>query len=193
MFAQLARMEAHCQQDKPQFRCQTSDVSTAISDGSRSPNEPCMDSSDSEVEEGDITFSRVREYLTRGAWDGSRGDSYKLHAGKAEGVWTCWRQDSCGTSKSFTISYDWEYDLIWWGTTGTYFASAAQIVEAPWELNWYVSKDVNMSKPKFSWRAQADSDAARLSAFSTHNRRGCEHGKPKAPRRSLAQNARRKM
>merc|ERR1712039_407917 len=164
--------EAQCKQENAQLRCQTSDASTVVSEDSGSHTGRSEDTSESEVDDkGTVAFARVREYLARSAWDGSRGDAYVFNQGKTEGVWTCWRQDSNATSKSFTVSYDWEYDLIWWGTKGTYFASGAQIVEAPWEINWYCGKDLNMRKPKFTWWAQEKSKVANPTTSSKQHRR----------------------
>jgi len=187
VLAQLARMEAQCKQDNAQFRCHTPDASTAVSEDSRSHSGRYDETSESEVgEDGLVAFSRVCEYLARGPWDGSRDDSYTLYPGKTEGVWTCWRKDKCATSKSFTISYDWDYDLIWWGTKGTYFASVAQIVECPWEIKWCCSKDVNMCKPKFTWRAQADSKKMNPASSGKNSRQGGEYAKPKVAQKSAA-------
>lgn len=156
--ARLARMEAQCKEEKLSSRCitpSTSEDSDAVDDAVASDGE---ETSETDVDDGSALHSATERYLPGGIWEGDRGETYSFKPGrKGMGHWSCMRQDTTGTSKMFTVAYDWDYDLIWWGTTGAYFASAAELAENPDELRWYGGKDTNMRKPKFSWHLQGES------------------------------------
>merc|ERR1712226_1511520 len=85
-------------------------------------------------------FAASDKRLACGSWQGSKGTSYTISLNtKGQGDWICSRYDTHGNSKSFTLFYDWEYDLIWWGTAGAYFASASELHGTPDCLRWYAS------------------------------------------------------
>merc|ERR1712217_447021 len=60
---------------------------------------------------------------------------------------------------------DYDYDIIWWGTKGLYFASALELHDTGARLCWYGCTDEHMRRPIFCWTLQeavAPSNTARL-------------------------------
>jgi len=114
----------------------------------------CSDDVGSSEAESELDlFAASDVNLAQGEWQGQKGSSYSISrsTNKGQGDWICWRQDVNGSSKSFKLFYDWDYDLIWWGAAGTYFASATELEEHPESLRWYANTDEQMSKPKITW------------------------------------------
>lgn len=83
-------------------------------------------------------------------WHGSKGETYKLEQ-RGKGSWSVLR-NGAGTQKHFSISYDRESNLVWWGKEGLFFLDPSELCEEPDQAKWYAVNDVAKKMPKFQWQ-----------------------------------------
>lgn len=104
------------------------------------------------------TWARLKSYFEGVRWAG-RGETYEVLIGKST-TWTCIRRDKQGTKK-FTLSYDPEYSVVYWGTDRAYYFDAAELHDGSDEISWYSFADWHKKRARFSWkRTTAESDVA---------------------------------
>lgn len=101
-----------------------------------------------EVAEEESLLTMLKRVLG-GMWKGSRGETYKFHP-LTEHSWTCVRNGD-GGHKKFTVTYDEESKLVWWGIEGTYFFDPSELFEAQHQVKWYGAQDGEKQKPRFWW------------------------------------------
>jgi hypothetical protein len=112
----------------------------------------------------------LRRCLESRKWVGRRGDSYELSL-VGEMCWTCIRKDNAG-SKKFTVSYDDEYDIVWWGTDKAYYTDAADLAaDGVRQISWYAASDWSKQKVRFAWSCPPDEPPA-----GTDHRQGGRSG-----------------
>jgi len=106
----------------------------------------------------DDTMETLRSCLEGGKWVGRRGDTYELSF-IGEMCWTCVRKDNSGPKK-FTVSYDAEHHIVWWGTDQAYYTDAADLAaEGTQRISWYAASDWHKQKIRFEWTNAADGRA----------------------------------
>merc|ERR1719265_1649004 len=84
-----------------------------------------------------------------GTWQGSMGETYKIEP-RGKGSWTC-VQGGIGAQKYFSVAYDRDSNLIWWGTKGAFFLDPSEVCQEPERVKWYAAGDVDKRIPKFTW------------------------------------------
>lgn len=98
----------------------------------------------------DDALASVRACLDGSRWVGRRGDTYELSY-VGEKYWTCVRKDNSG-SKKFTVSYDGEHHLVWWGTDMAFYTDASDLSrEGTGQVCWYAASDWHKQKVRFAW------------------------------------------
>jgi len=118
--------------------------SCASSDGSQADT-----ASDTNADLAVPSPARVRAALA-GRWVGSNGETYEITFG-SDIHWQCVRTDAHGLRK-FTLYYENETGLVWWGIGGRFFLDALQVVaSSTGQLAWYVAGDMARRKPRFTW------------------------------------------
>lgn len=85
----------------------------------------------------------------KGTWKGSRGETYTFHPFE-EHTWTCMRNED-GSHKKFTVTYDKNSSLVWWGVDGKYFLDPSELCGWTNQIKWYNPDDLKKQRPKFKW------------------------------------------
>lgn len=96
----------------------------------------------------EMMLATVRHALD-GWWEGDKGEAYKLVLDN-ESTWTCSRAGT-GGNKKFTVKYDPESSLIWWGTSWKYYMDPSDLCDDPEQIVWYAGVDMKKARPKFRW------------------------------------------
>eukprot|EP00930_Biecheleria_cincta_P072821 TRINITY_DN60168_c0_g1_i1.p1 TRINITY_DN60168_c0_g1~~TRINITY_DN60168_c0_g1_i1.p1 ORF type:complete len:376 (+),score=40.70 TRINITY_DN60168_c0_g1_i1:55-1182(+) len=92
-----------------------------------------------------------------GWWEGEKGEAYNLVSDDAL-AWTCSRAGIAG-KKKFTVRYDPESNLIWWGTSWKYYMDPSDACGQPEQIVWYAGGDMKKSRPKFRWYRWSEQSA----------------------------------
>lgn len=99
---------------------------------------------------GEDALVALRRCLEGVKWIGRRRDSYDLSfVGGA--CWACKREDNMG-SKKFTVSYDAEHCIVWWGIEQAYYFNACDVDARTDHIAWYAASDWDMQKARFVWK-----------------------------------------
>jgi len=114
----------------------------------RCPTPSTADDS-SNSDESESSGSGV-ELLLGSAWAGRRGETYEVYADDKD-TWTCWRYEAHGGSKKFTLTYNAQKSLVWWGLDYAYFCDLSTLGEGSTEIQWYARGDRQKRKPRFVW------------------------------------------
>merc|ERR1719183_1299124 len=108
----------------------------------------------------------VERALGGAVWMGGKHETYRIR--KAESMaWTAVREDANG-QKAFSLIYDEDHGLVYWGIKKAYVLDAAALTERPDELRWFLNVAAPTeggdggdnaapsrraaSKPRFVWR-----------------------------------------
>lgn len=90
----------------------------------------------------------VRRLFAETDWrDENNTNTYRLRP-KAKGTWECVRHDRHGKPAFFTMCYDNELDVVWWGLQRKFYFQPA---ESRWKIHWYGANDGNACGPQFTW------------------------------------------
>jgi len=85
-----------------------------------------------------------------GEWIGDKKENYRVDA-SPQG-WKVARSDAGGTAKKFTLWYDENTDLLWWGTNWTMYVQGSELREKCNNIQWYGNN--GSWKPWFTWKKQ---------------------------------------
>jgi hypothetical protein len=83
-----------------------------------------------------------------GTWQGHKGETYTVSCVGAS--WQCVRHETYST-KRFTMIYDCDKNIVWWGIQRAYFFCVSDLFEHPAQLKWYTGKDSQKKRAVFSW------------------------------------------
>jgi len=100
--------------------------------------------------------NRVRRSLA-GKWQGEMGETYEIEFSAGE-TWTCWRTGVDG-SRRFTLWYDKDDELVWWGLNGTLYLDVSDLTSQTGSIRWLRGED---GRPKFMWYRQEINKGARV-------------------------------
>jgi len=85
-----------------------------------------------------------------GAWEDDKGNSYSITIATATS-WTCWRKNTAGNGRKFTLWYDEATDSLSWGDDWSCWSDASDIRSDISSVSWYAGKDAAKKKPRFTW------------------------------------------
>lgn len=97
--------------------------------------------------------------LLAGLWEGPKGEKYQIQfepsysEGYHKPCGTCVRQDSKSLT-TFSISYDQDYDLLWWGTHKKFVLDCSELANSPSKARWYREAEflsTHRGKPVWEW------------------------------------------
>lgn len=89
--------------------------------------------------------------LLAGMWWGAKWETYAVHFSKGES-WTCLRTDYDGGFKKFSLWYDGQHDLVWWGTNFSHYLDLSEVRKQGTCLKWRDGTDVGNGRPRFTWQ-----------------------------------------
>jgi len=151
LYASSGAPPAPSRADKSSTASTVSDVSDneSVGDGEEravlAAEEPASDAARTEEE---LILDSVKSMMT-GSWVGDKGELYVLES-SGELCWNCRRAGVVG-NKKFSMWYDKDSKLIWWGTNWKYFLDPADTREGNGQIVWYAGHDLKKARPKFRW------------------------------------------
>jgi len=95
------------------------------------------------------TLSALRACLEDAIWTSRKGETYEVTY-TDEAYWNCIRKDRLG-SKRFTISFDDDSCLVYWGLDAAYYFDASEIERDSSEIRWFAYNDWDKKKARFTW------------------------------------------
>lgn len=108
--------------------------------------------SDAEVlsDSSDTQLADIKRTLA-GIWRGSKGETYEIKF-DSEAYWQCVRTDATGRRVNFSMWYEGETGLVWWGNDWSFFLDIHEAVSAvPRQLAWYAASDTARRRSRFTW------------------------------------------
>mmetsp|Transcript_8935 Transcript_8935/g.19696 ORF Transcript_8935/g.19696 Transcript_8935/m.19696 type:complete len:433 (-) Transcript_8935:233-1531(-) len=84
-----------------------------------------------------------------GLWLGGMGETYKLTF-RGKNSWTVHREDAAGL-KRYTVTYDPDTGLVWWGTTRSLFLDPAELADGG-KVRWYRGDNALARSVRIVWR-----------------------------------------
>lgn len=94
-------------------------------------------------------LAAVRKALGQ-EWLGSKGETYRMRSRTGD-VWICMRSDDAG-SKRFTLTWEADTGRVWWGTAGSLFLEAADLLARPDRVAWYAGALAEAEVEPVGWR-----------------------------------------
>lgn len=93
-----------------------------------------------------------------GMWEDDKGNSYNI-TWSEDNSFICWRKNTAGGKRKFTLWYDMATDSLSWGDDWSLWADAADIrISSNSCVLWYAGRDAAKRNPRFTWsRVQSES------------------------------------
>lgn len=110
------------------------------------------DGSDAEVlsDSSETQLADIKRALA-GVWVGSKQETYELKF-DSEAYWQCVRTDATGRRVTFSMWYEGETGLVWWGNDWSFFLDVHEAVSAvSRSLVWYAAGDTAGRRSRFTW------------------------------------------